>query len=316
MSLPAEATLLVGDVTEEARWGAVLDVTSPDIVVHLAAETATGTSLTQATRHGMVNVVGTTRMLDAMRRSGSIPRHLVVASSRAVYGEGGWLGQDGTAFSAAPRRHEDLAEGRWDPTSPSGAPARPVPSRAASTIPRPSSVYGATKLAQEHLCAAWSAGMGTKLTVLRLQNVYGPGQSLANPYTGVVALFARLALAGQALELYEDGNVVRDFVHVDDVLDAMDAAIAEPPVAQRLLDIGSGTATTISHVASRLADFAGAPAPIVSGRFRDGDVRAASCVIADARAQLAYSPSRSLDDGLRELLAWVEGELGSVVEPR
>lgn len=303
--LPQAATLLTGDVANEDCWNAVLVLCSPEVVVHLAAETGTGQSLTAATRHGLVNVVGTTQMLDAFRRCEWLPSHLVLTSSRAVYGEGRWLAEDGTAFYPAGRSHEQLAEARWDPVSVPGAAARPLPSEAGTTDPRPTSIYAATKLAQEHMCSAWAAATGMRLSTLRLQNVYGPGQSLTNPYSGVVTLFARLALEGRALEVYEDGSIVRDFVHVDDAVDALLAAIGSPPVSSRVLDIGSGTPTTIADVAACIADLAGAPAPVISGRFRDGDVRAASCIIEEAGKELSYSPSRTLEEGIRELLAWV-----------
>ena len=314
--LPPAAALLTGDVTSEACWSAVLKLTDPEVVVHLAAETGTGQSLTEATRHGSVNVVGTTQMLDALLRAESIPAHLVLASSRAVYGEGRWMGEDGTDFYPGCRRHEDLAAARWDPPSPTGVPARPLPSRADATSPRPTNIYAATKLAQEHICGAWAAAMGTKLSVLRLQNVYGPGQSLANSYTGVVTLFARQATAGEAIDVYEDGDIVRDFVYVEDVVAAFAAAVGAPPATSRTVDIGSGRASTIAEVAGLMADMAGAPSPVVSGRFRDGDVRAAWCSLDGAARELAYAPATSLEDGLAELLAWVKSSGHALVSGR
>jgi len=303
--LPEAATLLTGDVTREACWDAVLKLCSPEVVVHLAAETGTGQSLTHASRHGSVNVVGTTQMLDAFRRCDSVPSHLVLASSRAVYGEGRWLAEDGSVFYPGGRSHEQLAQGCWDPRSATGVAARPLPSEAGMTEPRPTSIYAATKLAQENVCSAWAAATGMKLSILRLQNVYGPGQSLANPYTGVVTLFARRALEGRALDVYEDGNIVRDFVHIDDAVDALSAAIARPPTSPRVLDIGSGTPITIANVAAVIAELAGAPAPVISAKFRDGDVRAASCLIEEATNQLGYVPSRTFREGIGELLTWV-----------
>jgi dTDP-L-rhamnose 4-epimerase len=268
--LPAEAELLTADVTSATCWDGVLKVVSPDVVVNLAAETGTGQSLTEATRHGSVNVVGTTQMLDALFRAGSVPAHLLLASSRAVYGEGRWAADDGSTFYPGVRTHDQLARAQWDPRSPTGEPARPLPSRAGATEPRPANVYAATKLAQEHVMAAWAAAMGSALSVLRLQNVYGPGQSLTNSYTGVMTLFARQALAGDTIDVYEDGNIVRDFVYVDDVVAAFVSAVASPPAGRRTVDIGSGTAATIADAATIIAKIAGAPAPEISGRFRDG----------------------------------------------
>ena len=126
-----------------------------------------------------------------------------------------------------------------------------LPSCAGRTEPRPTNIYAATKLAQEHILAAWTAAHDTNLSVLRLQNVYGPGQSLTNSYTGIVALFARLAREQHALEVYEDGRIVRDFVYIDDVVEALFAAIARPAAQSRCVDIGSGIPTTIHELARR-----------------------------------------------------------------
>jgi dTDP-L-rhamnose 4-epimerase len=304
--LPAAVELVVGDVTETATWDQVLDGLAPEVVVHLAAETGTGQSFDQSSRHGLVNVVGTTRLLDALLHRGVPPAHLVLPSSRAVYGEGAWRAPDGALVYPAGRTKADFEAQRWDPLGDRGATLVPVPAGAATTEARPSSVYGATKLAQEHLCAAWVSGTGTALSTFRLQNVYGAGQSLANPYTGIVSLFCRLGLAKEQIDLYEDGEVVRDFVHVDDVVRAIAAGIAAPPPAPRTLDVGSGAAVTIRQLAEEIVALTGAPAPLVSGRWRVGDVRAASCDPAPLEASLGIRAETSLTDGLRDLLAWIE----------
>ena len=255
-----------------------------------------------------MNVVGTTQLLDAMARSGHIPDHVVLASSRAVYGEGEWEA-DGHRFYPAPRSHADLEARAWDPRSPSGGTARALASVAGATRTEPINVYGATKLAQEHILKAWGTALGSSVSILRFQNVYGIGQSLTNPYTGVLSLFAQIALRAETLPVYEDGSIIRDFVYVDDVVESLWATLTSPPATIRLLDIGSGSSTTIMEVASILADRAGAPDPVVTGAFRDGDVRAASCEIEAAREQLAYKPQWNLADGLEALIDWVRGEI-------
>ena len=219
-ALPDAATLFPLDVAYGPTWDALFRLFQPDTVVHLAAETGTGQSLLEASRHGTVNVVGTTQLLDAMARCGHIPDHVVLSSSRAVYGEGEWEA-DGHRFFPEPRTHADLQAGAWDPRSPSGAPARALASVAGATRTEPINVYGATKLAQEHILKAWGAALGSSVSILRFQNVYGVGQSLTNPYTGVLSLFAQMALRGEPLPVYEDGSIIRDFVYVDDVVDAL-----------------------------------------------------------------------------------------------
>lgn len=307
IELPPAVRLFTGDVTHAPDWDAVLRLFRPSQVVHLAAETGTAQSLSEATRHGSVNVVGTTQLLDALSRSGIVPEQLVLASSRAVYGEGAW--QSGAqVFYPKPRSHAQLVAGVWDPQGPAGGQAVPLPSRADRTEPRPTNVYAATKLAQEHLLVAWTAAHDTNLSVLRLQNVYGPGQSLTNSYTGIVALFARLARQGLALEVYEDGRIVRDFVYIDAVVDALFAAIQRPATQPRSLDIGSGNATTIHELANKIAAMCDAPEPVVVPKFRDGDVRAASCDIEPAQTELGWQPKSTLDEGLDALLEWIDGQ--------
>lgn len=304
IDLPPSARLFTGDVTHAPDWDAVLRLFQPSQIVHLAAETGTSQSLSQATRHGSVNVVGTTQLLDALSRSGFVPDQFVLASSRAVYGEGAW--QCGTqTFYPRPRSHAQLVAGIWDPEGPTGEPVVPLPSCADRTEPRPTNIYAATKLAQEHMLAAWAAAHDTNLSVLRLQNVYGPGQSLTNSYTGIVALFARLARQQHPLEVYEDGRIVRDFVFIDDVVDALFATVQRPATEPRCLDIGSGIATTIHELARKVTAMCDAPEPVVIPKFRDGDVRAASCDIEPAKNTLDWRPKWALEDGLHKLLEWI-----------
>ncbi|BCO33677.1 putative epimerase/dehydratase [Mycobacterium heckeshornense] len=314
IDLPPSVRFFTGDVTHAPDWDAVLRLFQPSQIVHLAAETGTAQSLTEATRHGLVNVVGTTQLLDALSRSALVPHQIVLASSRAVYGEGAWQAGD-EVFYPRPRSHARLLAGIWDPVGPTGEPALPLPSCAGHTEPRPTNIYAATKLAQEHLLAAWTAAHDANLSVLRLQNVYGPGQSLTNPYTGIVALFARLARAQRPPEVYEDGRIVRDFVFIDDVVDAVFAALERPATESRCLDIGSGTATTIHQLARTIAAMCDAPEPTVVAKFRDGDVRAASCSIEAAMNELHWRPKWGLEDGLHALLEWISEEPELPLEP-
>jgi dTDP-L-rhamnose 4-epimerase len=153
--------------------------------------------------------------------------------------------------------------------------------------------------------------MDVPLSVLRLQNVYGPGQSLTNAYTGIVSLFARLAKQGEVLDIYEDGRIVRDFVYIDDVIAAMVAALHQPPEGERLLDVGAGVATTIEELALETATHYGAPKPAISGRFRAGDVRAAFADTSSTQTALQYRPAWPLSRGLESLFAWIDEEIVS-----
>jgi dTDP-L-rhamnose 4-epimerase len=258
-----------------------------------------------------VNVMGTSQMLDAFTRGGIDLQHLVIASSRAVYGEGLWRMADGEVFSPPARRHVDLQNARWDPVASKGGAVSFVAQRADTTPAKPTSVYGATKMAQEMILSAWTASRDIPLSILRMQNVYGPGQSLFNSYTGVVSLFARIAKEGVAIDVYEDGQIVRDFVYIEDVVDAFVAALGRPPGTERIFDVGTGDATTIEELAAAIADHYGAPTPFVSGKFRDGDVRSAVADISLAQTLVEYQPGWKLLDGLRELFAWIDSEVST-----
>jgi dTDP-L-rhamnose 4-epimerase len=314
IDLPPSVRLFTGDVTHAPDCDAVLRLFRPSQIVHLAAETGTAQSLSEATRHGSVNVVGTTQLLDALSRAAIVPDQFVLASSRAVYGEGAWQGGART-FYPPPRSHAQLLAGVWDAEGPTDEPAVPLPSCAERTEPRPTNIYAATKLAQEHILAAWTAAHDTNLSVLRLQNVYGPGQSLTNSYTGIVALFARLARKQCTLEVYEDGRILRDFVYIEDVVEALFAAIKDPATKPRCLDIGSGIPTTIHELARKIATICGAPEPIIVAKFRDGDVRAARCDVEPATKELDWRPQWTLEDGLRALLGWIGEQSELPVEP-
>jgi dTDP-L-rhamnose 4-epimerase len=309
--LAAGVTALPFDVTTTAPWDALFKSLQPDVVVHLAAETGTGQSLTQSSRHGRVNVVGTTELLDGLSRAGHVPSRFVLASSRAVYGEGDWATADGTTFHAAPRGVAQLEAARWNPSAPGDPDAvvHALPHRAAVVEPRPSNIYAATKLAQEHILAAWADAHGADLAVLRLQNVYGPGQSLTNPYTGIVSLFGRLARRHESIPVYEDGDIIRDFVFVDDVVDALTRATSASFSGTLRADIGSGQAMPLLALAQEIARQAGAPEPEINGKYRLGDVRAAFADVTDAHDLLGYTPQVLPAEGTARLLAWI-GEQG------
>jgi dTDP-L-rhamnose 4-epimerase len=277
---PDEVELIVADVRDADFWDRFLRDCLPRTVVHLAAETGTGQSLTESTRHASVNVVGTTQMLDAFTRAECIPDHIVLASSRAVYGEGAWVDSAGGVFYPPLRKHEQLERAVWDVKSAHGGRATPLPHRAGETFANPSSIYGATKLAQEHIVSAWASAKKVPSSIFRFQNVYGPGQSPFNPYTGIITLFHRVANGGGIIDVYEDGLMGRDFVYVADVVKAVIAAIDRPPALSRVLDVGTGVATTVLDAAKLIARMHNAPEPCISSRFRDGDIRWA---VADTR---------------------------------
>lgn len=304
---PAElaeaAELIVGDVTEAQTWDQVLATVTPDVVIHLAAETGTAQSLNESTRHAHVNVVGTTQLLDGLTRHQKLPRRIVLSSSRAVYGEGAWKKDDGSTFYPGQRTSAILDASQWDFDG-----ARPVAMKAATTFPAPVSVYGGTKLAQEHIIQAWAKSFGIETAILRLQNVYGPGQSLINPYTGIMSLFCRMAMGGKSIPLYEDGAVRRDFILIDDVASAIVAGAVSSTVQDEPIDIGSGEFQTIGTAAELIAKHYNAPAPHVTGQYRQGDVRHAWADVSDAERVLGWTPQFNLAQGIDLLANWIDAQ--------
>lgn len=299
--LDPRVELVRGDVTSADDWDGLLSDLRPDTVLHLAAETGTAQSLTESTRHAHVNVVGTTQMLDALLRHQAIPERVVLTSSRAVYGEGAWVDGDGRAHYPGQRSAEMLEAGQWDFPG-----LTPTPFSSARVKPTPTSVYGSTKLAQENIVTSWCRAVGVTPVVFRLQNVYGPGQSLTNPYTGIVPLFARLAKGGDVIPVYEDGRIVRDFVYIDDTVAALMAGVVGSTATVDPWDVGSGEGTSILDLAVLVAQLYDAPSPRVTGQFRNGDVRAASCDIAATVAGLAWRPRVAVADGVARLCAWLD----------
>ena len=304
-ALDARVEFVRGSVCDASLWARVLEgVPSGFSVLHLAAETGTAQSLGHSTLHTMTNVVGTSAMLDAFTQSGKLPGQILLTSSRAVYGEGIWRREDGTEFYPGQRGDDMLRAGVWDFPG-----ARHVPFRAGRTHPMPVSVYGATKLCQENLISVWARAMDTTWKIVRLQNVYGPGQSLINPYTGIVSLFVRLAKAGESIPLYEDGAIIRDFILIDDVARAIVRDLCSDSGANAVFDIGTGLQTTIADVARFIARRYGAPEPRVCGKFRNGDVRHASCDAEPAWEKLGFRAEYGLEEGLNRLCAWIDDSI-------
>ena len=303
--LDANVELIVQDIADPATWRALLDDVSPDTIIHLAAETGTGQSLTESTRHAYANVIGTAVMLDALAQARCVPNQFLLASSRAVYGEGPWRPVGGgPRIYPGQRSREQLASRTWD------FPGLEVtPTEAGTTEPRPVSIYGATKLAQEHMLSGWSSAFGVKVQTLRIQNIYGPGQALANSYTGIVSLFCRTARRRETIPLYEDGEMLRDFILIDDVAAALLAMLDHPGTAGMTLDVGTGVATPMSELARTIARLYDAPAPSVCGRYRFGDVRHAVCDVAKTAQMLNWTARHDLTTGIQKLADWIETEL-------
>jgi dTDP-L-rhamnose 4-epimerase len=234
---------------------------------------------------------------------------LVVASSMSIYGEGLYETADGERFETARRDPARLKTGEWDPVDGQGRPLVPVPTPEGKRIDL-SSVYALSKYAQEQLVVITAQAYGMAGVALRLFNVFGPGQSLSNPYTGVLAIFASRLANGQRPLVFEDGRQQRDFVHVSDVACAFRLALERDGIAGRCFNIGSGRRVSVEEVGMRLAAEMGVGdlTPEIAGKARAGDIRHCFADISAARTGLGYEPRRFLDDALGELVEWVAAE--------
>lgn len=304
--LPASARLVQGDVRDREAWISVLR--GQEVIVHLAAETGTGQSMYEIDRYVDVNARGTSLMLDilAKKEGGSESvRRMVVASSRAIYGEGKYQGRNGFVYPEA-RELADLENGIFECRDPeSGDIATPVPTDEDSRI-HPSSIYGITKQLQEQLVLTGGAALGIGAIALRYQNVYGPGQSLKNPYTGILSIFSTLLLQGKDVNIFEDGKESRDFVYIDDVVAATVAAI-DSDVTGAAYNVGTGEATDVLTVANLLKSNYGVGGEVkISGNFRIGDIRHNIADLSRAKKDISFVPKISFAEGVRQFAQWVQ----------
>ncbi len=300
-SLSPEVEFLEGDVRDPALIGRAL--TGIDGVFHLAAEVGVGQSMYEIARYVGANDLGTAILLE--RLVASTTKRLVVASSMSVYGEGLYRTADGDRCRDVQR---DVIEGsgQWDPVAEDGTVLIPIPTDESKTTSL-ASVYAVTKFVQERNCLIIGRAYGIDAVALRLFNVFGPGQALSNPYTGVLANFGARLLHGQSPIVFEDGRQRRDFVHVRDVARAFRLAMEHPEAAGHVINVGSGSAYAIADVATMLANAMDLPhlAPALLGKARKGDVRHCFADIAKARNLLGFEPAFLLEDAIGEVADWV-----------
>ena len=305
---PPGVEFIKGDVTSREDIEAAL--AGVETVVHLAAETGTGQSMYEIDRYYRVNVQGTALLFDLLANRAHTVSNIVLASSRSVYGEGAYLCRvcdpAGKRCYPPSRSPEQLAASDWAPRCPDcGTAAEPAATREDDRL-SPASIYAATKLAQEDLVRVGAASLGLGHTILRFQNVYGEGQSLANPYTGILSIFSTRIRLGLSLPIYEDGEESRDFVHVEDVARAILGCVDKPSSTGMTLNVGSGRPSSIMEVAQLLADLMGASVrPHVTGQYRVGDIRHNFADLSAFKAALGFEASVSLEKGMGRFCDWV-----------
>lgn len=302
--LAGHVDLFRGDVRDRDLLRRAL--VNRDVVVHLAAETGTGQSMYEVVRYQEVNIGGTAALVESLiNDSNSQIEKVVVASSRAIYGEGKYCcPQHGTVYPG-PRGIDQLRQNQWEPVCPHcGTPCQPMATDETSP-PSPLSFYGLTKYVQEQMTLMFARTRGASGYALRYQNVYGPGQSLSNPYTGILAIFSQLANEGSTIEIFEDGLESRDFVFIDDVVDATWRCIREEGQVVETFNVGSGKRTTVLEVAREVARILEAECKItVTGAYRHGDIRHNSADLRRIERTLGFEPRFSFREGLQIFLEW------------
>lgn len=280
-----------------------------DTVVHLAAETGTGQSMYAIRHYSDINIGGTALLLDLIANRPFPVKKIVVASSRAVYGEGAYHCATHGSVYPGTRHASDMAKGDFEIHC-------PVCDRVVSMLPtgedsllNPASVYGITKLNQEQMVLTVGRSLGISALALRYQNVYGPGQSLSNPYTGILSIFSTRILNGNGINIFEDGKESRDFVYIDDVIAATIKCIENKSPLVAALNVGSGVATDVLTIANALKQLLGKSVPIdISGQFRLGDIRHNVADLGKVQSLLGYKPEIFFEEGLRRFIDWVRGE--------
>jgi dTDP-L-rhamnose 4-epimerase len=305
--LAGKVRFVRGDVTSrDDLLGALSGVGT---VVHLAAETGTGQSMYAIRHYAQVNVGGTALLLDLIANERLPIDRLLVASSRAVYGEGKYkCAEHGVLYPNA-RSTEAMARGQFEHHCPvCDQTLQMLPTDEESAL-RPSSVYGVTKLTQEQLVLTVGQALGISALAFRFQNVYGPGQSLSNPYTGILSIFSTRLRQNKPINIFEDGLETRDFVYIDDVVAALRSGVESARPMVNVLNVGSGVATSVLSVAHRLKDLLGGESSIaISGEYRVGDIRHNVADVRKIAGELGFAPSVSFDVGLGCFVNWVRGE--------
>jgi len=299
--LPADVEFLHGDIRDEAMLLRALK--GADHVVHLAAEVGVGQSMYAVDRYVSVNDHGTAVLFQQLIRRPV--RRVVTASSMSIYGEGLYRDADGALHEDVLRRPRGSADASWDPLDAQGRPLEPVPTPE-SKRPSLASVYAITKYVQERMTLTLAPAYGMEGVALRLWNVYGPGQALSNPYTGVLAIFASRLANDERPMIFEDGRQRRDFVHVEDVARAFLLALEHPAAPGEVFNVASGTDRSIRDVARDLAAAMGKPiAPEITGKARAGDIR--HCIADTRRIQhrLGFASQRDFAADLAALASWV-----------
>ncbi|MFX1667556.1 SDR family NAD(P)-dependent oxidoreductase [Riemerella anatipestifer] len=303
LSIKDKVKFIKGTVTSKDDWEKALK--DQDVIVHYAAETGTGQSMYEVQKYVDVNVNGTALMLDLLVNGNYGVKKVVVASSRSIYGEGKYISKELGEVYPTQRSAEYMDQGDFEVKYLNSTELTLVGTDEESKI-HPSSVYGITKQNQEQMVMTVCPSIGIKGVALRYQNVYGPGQSLKNPYTGILSIFSTQIKNGNEINIFEDGKESRDFVFIDDVVEATILAIEKEEANNQVFNVGTGVATDVMTVANELVKNYGIQVPIrISGNYRLGDIRHNYADLTKINTLLGFEPKVSFEEGLKKFTAWV-----------
>ena len=307
-SIKGKVDFIKGSVTNREDWLNALD--GVECVVHLAAETGTGQSMYEIQKYVDVNIGGTALLLDILTNTKHSVKKVVVAESRAIYGEGRYYSEELRQYVYPLERQDmDMAKGDFEVKYPGCSQPLHLVSTTEDSLVHPTSVYGITKQVQGQLVHLVCPSIGIASVSFRYQNVYGPGQSLSNPYTGILSIFSTRIKNGNGLNIFEDGKETRDFVYIDDVVDATILGIEKEEANGHVFNVGTGIPTDVLTVAKTLIEKYGKEVPVtVSGNYRLGDIRHNYADITAARTILGFEPQWSFSDGIEEFVKWVNGQ--------
>jgi dTDP-L-rhamnose 4-epimerase len=306
-SIIGKVNFVTGDVTNRYDWGKVIN--DIDVIVHLAAETGTGQSMYEIEKYIFVNAGGTALMLDILTNTKHKVKKVVVASSRAIYGEGRYLSKGKGYVYPSSRKNEDMLQGNFE-CKYEGCeyPLQLVGTDEESKI-HPTSVYGITKQIQEQLVMCVCPAIGIAPVAFRYQNVYGPGQSLSNPYTGILSIFSTQIKNNNHVNIFEDGLESRDFVYIDDIVNATILGIEKEEANNEIFNVGTGIATNVITVANELKKNYEAEVPVhITGNYRLGDIRHNYADISKIQLLLGFNIGTNFENGIKAFTQWVNGQ--------
>ena len=304
-SIKEISTFILGDVCNEEDWKKALK--GQDAVIHLASETGTGQSMYEISRYNDVNILGTSHLLDFLANNKNSLKKLIIASSRSIYGEGKYKCENHGVVYPNERVASNMMKGKFDLfCDVCGGELDLMPTDENSKI-HPSSIYGITKQQQEQMILLMGKSLGIPAVALRYQNVYGPGQSLSNPYTGILSIFSTRMSNGNDIDIYEDGEESRDFVFIDDVVEATILALEKEEANHQIFNVGSGEATTVIQVANSLKSLYNSNANIsIGGSFRSGDIRHNYADLNKIKNLLGFTAKFDFQTGISRFVDWVK----------